>query len=84
MDVQMPEMDGLEATAALRNHERTTGGHVPVIAMTAHSMRGDRERCLKAGMDGYISKPVKAESMFATIEQVLGTVHERELQPSSA
>ncbi|MBZ5617416.1 MAG: PAS domain S-box protein [Acidobacteriia bacterium] len=71
MDVQMPEMDGFEATAALREKEKTTGRHLPVIAMTAYAMRGDRERCLAAGMDGYISKPVDAEELFSTIEQVL-------------
>jgi CheY-like chemotaxis protein len=74
MDVQMPEMDGFEATAALRDKEKTAGGHVPVIAMTAYAMQGDRERCLAAGMDGYVSKPVNAEDMFSTIERVLADV----------
>jgi signal transduction histidine kinase/CheY-like chemotaxis protein len=69
MDVQMPEMDGFEATAAIRSHEASTGGHVPIVAMTAHAMRGDRERCLAAGMDGYIAKPIHADELYAVVEQ---------------
>jgi two-component system, sensor histidine kinase and response regulator len=68
MDVQMPEMDGLEATAIIRANERNTGRHLPIIAMTAHALKGDRERCLDAGMDGYTSKPIDAEELFAAIE----------------
>jgi len=71
MDIQMPEMDGLEATAAIRARERDRGQHVPIIAMTAHAMKGDRERCLDAGMDGYIAKPVRAKELFQTIDQVV-------------
>ena len=71
MDVQMPVMDGFEATAAIRNMERDSGGHLPIIAMTARAMSGDLERCLAAGMDGYLTKPIKAKDVFATIERVL-------------
>jgi PAS domain S-box-containing protein len=63
MDVQMPEMDGLEATAAIRQREKETGRDVPVIALTAHAMKGDRERCLRAGMDGYVTKPIRSEEL---------------------
>jgi CheY-like chemotaxis protein len=69
MDVQMPEMDGLEATAAIRAHERTVGGHVRIVAMTARAMDGDRERCLASGMDGYLSKPINRGMLTATVEQ---------------
>jgi CheY-like chemotaxis protein len=69
MDVQMPEMSGLEATEAIRARERTTGEHVRIIAMTAHAMAGDRDRCLAAGMDGYLSKPVNQKMLYAVVEQ---------------
>jgi len=68
MDIQMPEMTGLEATAFIREHERGTSRHLPIIAMTAHAIKGDREICLNAGMDGYLSKPVRAEDLFQQIE----------------
>jgi CheY-like chemotaxis protein len=71
MDVEMPEMDGLEATAVTRAKERQTGEHVPIIAMTAHALKGDRERFLAAGMDEYVSKPIRAAILFQTIQQVL-------------
>jgi len=72
MDVQMPEMDGLEATAAIRAREKRTGRHLPIIAMTAHAMPGDRQRCLEAGMDEYLAKPIRARQLLAMIETVLG------------
>jgi two-component system, sensor histidine kinase and response regulator len=70
MDVQMPEMSGLEATLAIRAQEQTTGGHMPIIALTAHAMKGDRERCLESGMDGYVSKPIQAAELHQTIAEV--------------
>ena len=73
MDVQMPEMDGLEATVAIRAREQSTGGHVPIIAMTAHAMVGDKERCLASGMDAYISKPLQALELFQAIEALVPT-----------
>jgi CheY-like chemotaxis protein/HPt (histidine-containing phosphotransfer) domain-containing protein len=68
MDLQMPEMDGLQATAAIREWERTAGGHIPVIAMTAHAMTGDRERCTAAGMDGYIAKPIRMDDVLSSLD----------------
>jgi CheY-like chemotaxis protein len=67
MDVQMPEMGGFEATAAIREQERGTGRHQPILAMTAHAMKGDRERCLEAGMDGYVSKPIQPKELLQAI-----------------
>ncbi|HUA01127.1 MAG TPA: response regulator [Candidatus Aquilonibacter sp.] len=71
MDVQMPGMDGFQATAAIRHREQLTGGHVPIIALTAHAMKGDDERCRAAGMDGYVSKPIKSSELFRTIDDLL-------------
>lgn len=71
MEVQMPEMDGFEATANIREQEKSGAMHVPIIAMTAHAMVGDRDRCLAAGMDDYVSKPVNANDLFAAIERVM-------------
>jgi len=70
MDVQMPEMDGFEATAAVRKQEEGTGKHLPIIAMTAHAMEGDRERCLAAGMDGYVAKPIHGEDLIDAIDRL--------------
>ncbi len=71
MDVQMPSLDGLEATAAIREREQKSGEHMPIIALTAHAMRGDEERFLAAGMDGYASKPVDTAALFALIERLV-------------
>ena len=72
MDVQMPVIGGFEATTKIRDLERTRGGHLPIIGLTAHAMKGNRERCLEAGMDGYLAKPVKAQELCALIEQLVG------------
>jgi CheY-like chemotaxis protein/HPt (histidine-containing phosphotransfer) domain-containing protein len=71
MDVQMPEMDGFEATAAIRKLEKATGKHIPIIAMTAHAMKGDRERCLAASMDGYVSKPIRVADVEQAVTQAM-------------
>ncbi len=68
MDCEMPEMDGHEATRQIRQEEALTGRHIPIVALTAHAMRGDKERCIAAGMDSYVSKPVKLEELFSAIE----------------
>lgn len=84
MDVQMPLMDGLDATRAIRRHERAMGRHTPIVAMTAHAMQGDRDECLAAGMDDYVSKPVQSALLFATIERVLAhssSEEETDMQP---
>ena len=71
MDVQMPELDGLETTAAIRERERVRGGHLPIVAVTAHAMKGDAERCLAAGMDGYVAKPLQPRELEAAIARVI-------------
>ena len=70
MDIQMPEMGGVEATNAIREKERATGGRTPIIALTAHAMKGDREKYLRAGMDGYVSKPIRRQELYDAIEQL--------------
>ena len=71
MDVQMPDMDGFAVTEAIRAKERATNTHVPIVALTAHAMKGDRERCLAAGMDAYASKPIRAAELFEVIARLL-------------
>jgi len=70
MDLQMPEMDGLETTTAIRKLEQSSGGHVPIVALTAHALKMHQERCLAAGMDGYLSKPIRAEDLFQQVERL--------------
>jgi CheY-like chemotaxis protein len=71
MDVQMPEMDGLDASSRIRQKEVGTPDHMPIIAMTAHAMTGDRERCIAAGMDGYVSKPISKQALATAIEDLI-------------
>jgi two-component system, sensor histidine kinase and response regulator len=80
MDVQMPEMDGLEATKAIRDSERLSAAHIPIIALTAHAMKGDQDRCLAAGMDAYLSKPLKP----ADLCEIVQTFSKKECQPLPA
>ena len=70
MDVQMPVLDGIEATAVIREQEKITGRHTPIIALTAHAMKGDSERCLQAGMDGYLSKPIQSQKLYELLDAV--------------
>jgi len=76
MDVQMPEMDGLEATAAIRAREQRSGRRTPVIAMTAHAMKGDREICLASGMDAYVNKPLDAVTFINVVESAANSAGE--------
>jgi CheY-like chemotaxis protein len=73
MDVQMPDMDGLEATRAIRKAERKTGRHLPIVAITAHAMKGDEERCLASGMDAYVAKPIAPRALVETIRDAVPT-----------
>ncbi len=84
MDVQMPEMDGLEATAAIRAAEKSTGTHIPIIAMTAHARKEDQVACLEGGMDGYVSKPVSAQELIAVIDDILGDSRGEDEAPSGS
>jgi len=70
MDVQMAEMNGWEATQAIREKEKTTGQHIPIVAMTAHAMKGDEERCLAAGMDAYLTKPIRSQELLAVLDEI--------------
>ncbi len=84
MDIQMPEMDGLEATAHIREQEKESDHHIPIIALTANAMKGDREICLNAGMDGYASKPLKAEELFDVMRGLIINTMAITNAPSSA
>jgi two-component system sensor histidine kinase/response regulator len=81
MDVQMPEMDGFEATTAIRAGEKITGRHLPIVAMTAHALKGDEQRCLSIGMDAYVSKPIRTNELFAAIESVVQMHSEAKVEP---
>jgi len=80
MDVQMPEIDGIEATVAIREREKANGNHQPIIALTAHAMKGDEERCLNAGMDGYLSKPIRPQELDEILEKYVA----RRIEPVKA
>ena len=69
----MPEMDGYQATAAIREHEKQQGGHLPIVAMTAHALDRDRERCLAAGMDSYLTKPIQLDKLYEMLKRVATT-----------
>jgi signal transduction histidine kinase/CheY-like chemotaxis protein len=84
MDVQMPEMGGFEATAAIRAREQLVGGHVPIVALTAHAMSGDRERCLAAGMDDYATKPLRIQELTTLIERLIDDAPRAPVAPESA
>jgi two-component system, sensor histidine kinase and response regulator len=82
MDVQMPDMDGLQASARIREIERERGTYTPILALTAHTMKGDRERCLAAGMDQFINKPIDAARFVETVEAATGAGRVRNAEPS--
>jgi PAS domain S-box-containing protein len=84
MDVQMPHLDGYETTAAIREREKLTGNHLPIVAITAHALKGDADRCLKAGLDGYVSKPVRPDELYEAIEKCVGDQGESAVKPVRA
>jgi CheY-like chemotaxis protein/HPt (histidine-containing phosphotransfer) domain-containing protein len=84
MDVQMPEMNGFEATAAIRENEKATNERIPIVAMTARALKGDREECIASGMDGYVSKPMRAEALFQAIGRILPDVGSENAQGSDS
>jgi len=77
MDLQMPEMDGIETTLFIRRREHWNGAHIPIVALTAHAMAGDRETCLAAGMDGFVTKPIRSSDLLDEIERlaIVAVVH---------
>jgi len=81
MDIQMPHLNGFEATKFIRHSELKNGGHVPIIAMTAYAVKGDKEKCIDAGMDGYVSKPIRPDKLYFEIEKVLEQLHTQSQQP---
>jgi two-component system, sensor histidine kinase and response regulator len=78
MDIQMPEMDGLVAIRTIRDNEKETGGHIPIVALTAHAMKGDREKCLQAGADDYLTKPVNTAALFTVLDRISARKKETE------
>jgi CheY-like chemotaxis protein len=85
LDLQMPELDGLEVCKRVRAAEKVTGAHLPIVALTAHAMNSDREACLQAGMDGYLSKPIQAEGLIAALRTVSANrVAARQPEPDAA
>ena len=82
MDLQMPEMDGLEATIRIREEEQKTGLHIPIVAMTAHALKGDRERCLNVGMDGYVAKPIRQHELYQAFAELFALDPTRDVKPT--